>query len=449
MESKILELFYSNRYTKKQITDEIAKNMENFKVRQDLIHILDELSSEITTNEMIPIIQEMLKYEDTKNALLNDWQILVSDFSNGIGLAEVLAEDEDIKEDMKEHIEVLRDDVDWNKYLAIDKLIDIILKLDASGHGLKKLATKRILSSSAFGKEYINSLMERHETREFLGQNFQLVIQNCTNENGLKNIFYMTSQSKNFPELEDIYDKNKFLMDLYNQSIAKMESEISSVFGRNAFTSIAQTIIGTVIKNGKQEEIELELQDLSKGEPIKPLSIGGYSMVFETNEKVFKLGAEKVQFLIEKYHRRFMYPYLRKSYDDNLYIEAYEKGYADPNITNEELLMVYEELYRDGFIWLDAKKENLVRLKKDNALPEYVRQRDDTYSGFKRNLEEPITLKKGELAICDLDFIFHKDNPEFMHKNYKDFSVRIVKKLRRKLEAEEREAKNKNDDLEK
>ena len=138
MESKILELFYSNRYTKKQITDEIAKNMENFKVRQDLIHILDELSSEITTNEMIPIIQEMLKYEDTKNALLNDWQILVSDFSNGIGLAEVLAEDEDIKEDMKEHIEVLRDDVDWNKYLAIDKLIDIILKLDASGQGLKK-----------------------------------------------------------------------------------------------------------------------------------------------------------------------------------------------------------------------------------------------------------------------------------------------------------------------
>lgn len=69
MESKILEILYSNRYTKKQVVDEIAKNMKNPKVRQELIHILDELSLEITVNEMLPIVEEMLKYDDTKEAL--------------------------------------------------------------------------------------------------------------------------------------------------------------------------------------------------------------------------------------------------------------------------------------------------------------------------------------------------------------------------------------------
>ena len=62
MESKILEILYSYRYTKKQVVDEIAKHMKNPNVRQDLIHILDILPSEINTNDMILIIKEMLKY---------------------------------------------------------------------------------------------------------------------------------------------------------------------------------------------------------------------------------------------------------------------------------------------------------------------------------------------------------------------------------------------------
>lgn len=440
MESKILDIFYSNRYTKKQVADEIAKNMKNTKVRQELIHILDELSSEITVGEMLPIAEEMLKYEDTKGALLNDWQILVSDFDNGLSLVRVLIQDEEIKKDMSQHIEVLRDDVDWKKYLAMDELIDIIGKIDETGQGLEQLAIKRILSSSEYGKIYINKLLEKHETREFLKENIQEIVQKCCNDNGLRNITYMMEQFKGFPELEDIYNRNEFLINLYHKAIKKI-GEIKKLEKSEKYDckNMAEIVIGTVIKEERQEEVELELADLSKGEPIDFLSLGGFSLVFETNEKVFKLGAEKEQFLIEKYHRRFMYPILRKNYNDKLYIEAYEKGYNDPNITDEELLMVYEELYKDGFRWLDAKKENLVRLKKDMVLTEYVRQRDDTHSGFKQNSEEPIILKKGELAVCDLDYIYYKDDPEIKNGDYTDKSVDIVKEYRKKLEAEERE----------
>lgn len=443
MESKILEILYSNRYTKKQVVDEIAKNMKNPKVRQELIHILDELSLEITVNEMLPIVEEMLKYDDTKEALLNDWQILVSDFDNGLSLVKVLIQDEEIKKDMSQHIEVLRDNVDWRIRLEIDELIDVIWRIDETGKGLKQLAIKRILSSSCFGKIYINRLLDRHETREILRENIQEIMQNCCNDSGLSNIIHMVDKFKWFLELEDIYNKNKFVMDLYYKTIEKIkrerEREILKEYQKEIYKGITKNIIGTVIKEEKQEEIEMELMDLSKGKPINFLSMGAYSLVFRTNGKVFKLGIEREKFLIEKYHRRFMYPILRKNYDYNLYIEAYEAGYNDPNITDEELLMVYEELYRSGFIWLDAKKENLVRLEKDNVLSKYIKQRDDTKFGFKKSVGEDVSLKKGELAVCDLDYIYYKDDLEIKNGNCTDKSVDIIKEFRKKLEAEERE----------
>ena len=146
MESKILEILYSYRYTKKQVVDEIAKHMKNPNVRQDLIHILDILPSEINTNDMILIIKEMLKYEDTKNALLSDWQILVNDFEDGIDLFDILIKDEKIKEDIKQHPEVFKEIVLYEDLIKTYDLIDTIWEIDKRGGYLKEKLIDRIMS---------------------------------------------------------------------------------------------------------------------------------------------------------------------------------------------------------------------------------------------------------------------------------------------------------------
>lgn len=342
---------------------------------------------------MTSIIQEMLKYEDTKNVLLSNWQILVNDFDNGIDLVEVLIQDKEIKEDIRQYPEVFKENMLLENIEKNCDLIDIIWGTDKRCHDLKDELLRLILS--LWDTEFIDVLIEKQSMRDFLKHNIKDIICNCTTKCELNNSVYLIDKFKQFPELQDIYNENKFVIDLYHKAMEHIKnSENIKKYLKSTYRQMTGVIIGTIIKKEKQEEIELELGDLSKGKPIKFLSLGGYSLVFETNEKVFKLGVERAQFLIEKYHKRFMYPILRKNYEDNLYIEAFEKGDIDPNITDEELLMVYEELYKDGFRWLDARKENLVRLKKDMVLTEYVRQRDDTHSGFKQNSEEPIILKK-------------------------------------------------------
>ncbi len=437
MESKILEILYSYRYTKKQVVDEIAKHMKNPKVRQDLIHILDILPSEINTNDMILIIKEMLKYEDTKNALLSDWQILVNDFEDGIDLFDILIKDEKIKEDIKQHPEVFEEIVLYEDLIKNYDLIDTIWEIDKRGKYLKEKLIDRIMSFR--NTEFIDILIEKETMRDFIKKNINGILKNCNGNRRVTNIVYLMDKFKGFPELEDIYNKNEFVMDLYHKTVHFIKNDENfDRIEKNIYTEMTSTIFGIIIKEEKQEEIELELKDLSNGKPIEFLSLGGYSLVFQTNEKVFKLGAERAKFLIEKYHPRLMYPILRKKYNENLYIEAYEKGEIDSNITDEELLLVYEELYRTGLIWLDARKANLVRLKKDNVLPEYVRQKDDTKSGFGVNTSKHIVLKKGELVVCDLDYIYSKDDQKLISGDYIDSSDDIVKEFRKKLELEER-----------
>ncbi len=50
---------------------------------------------------------------------------------------------------------------------------------------------------------------------------------------------------------------------------------------------------------------------------------------------------------------------------------------------------------------------------KDNTLPAYLKKRDDTKYGFEEHTECLEVLKKGEVAICDLAFIYSMDSPEY------------------------------------
>ena len=247
MESKILEILYSYRYTTKQVVDEIAKHMKNPKVRQDLIHILDILPSEINTNDMILITKEMLKYEDTKNALLSDWQILVNDFEDGIDLFDILIKDEKIKEDIKQHPEVFKEIVLYEDLIKTYDLIDTIWEIDKRGEYLKEKLIDRIMSFR--NTEFIDILIEKETMRDFIKKNINGILKNCNGNRRLTNIIYLMDKFKGFPELEDIYNKNEFVMDLYHKTVHFIKNDENfDRIEKNIYTEMTSTIFGIIIK---------------------------------------------------------------------------------------------------------------------------------------------------------------------------------------------------------
>ena len=69
-----------------------------------------------------------------------------------------------------------------------------------------------------------------------------------------------------------------------------------------------------------------------------------------------------------------------------------------------------QKLREDGIIWTDAQKRNLVRLKKDNNLPDWVIKEDGAMVGFYPTDKEHIVKKKGELVVCDLSSLKYKND---------------------------------------
>ena len=180
---------------------------------------------------------------------------------------------------------------------------------------------------------------------------------------------------------------------------------------------------------------------------LKVMVIGCHSLTYDIDGKHLKLSAGINNFNIKRNHRRFLQPYIRRKLG-NIFVEVYDtQDNEHEQITDEELLEVFEELYRDGLIWADAKKENLVRLKKDNNFPEFIRQRDDTIYGFEEHTENLEVLKKGEVAICDLDYIYSIDDPVYKSGKYRKgwMSSKIIA-LKRKLKNELKNEEGKRED---
>lgn len=149
------------------------------------------------------------------------------------------------------------------------------------------------------------------------------------------------------------------------------------------------------------------------------MELGSCSLTYNINGKHLKLALDMYTPKIPRNHRRFLQPYIKKKLKSDLSVEVYDTH--DNNIqeiTDEELLEVWEELYRDGLVWEDAKKENLVRLTKENKSPEFIRQRDDTIHGFLEHTKKLGSLKEGEVAICDLDYIYSKCDPLYINGRY-------------------------------
>ena len=115
------------------------------------------------------------------------------------------------------------------------------------------------------------------------------------------------------------------------------------------------------------------------------------------------------------YHRRILQPLIRRRVlrsFKGLYVEISEYLQPDNEITDEDAYSIYKELRNDGIIWLDAKKENLGRLEKDNIVyfnePLYIKEESVGYIPETIQQDEP--LHKGDLVIIDTDFLIREQD---------------------------------------
>lgn len=189
-----------------------------------------------------------------------------------------------------------------------------------------------------------------------------------------------------------------------------------------------------------EEIAQNEMADVSD---IEYIGKGDHSNVYKLGNKVIKLGERRLTNKIP-YHRRILQPLLRRKIKNkDLYIEISEYVESDISITDEDAYLIYKELRNDGIIWLDAKRENLGRLKKDNVIhfkePLYVKKESVGY--IEETIKEEEPLHKGDLVIIDTDFLYKENDfeEEKIDKNINMYFYKIN---------EQRYQKEKNEELE-
>lgn len=187
-----------------------------------------------------------------------------------------------------------------------------------------------------------------------------------------------------------------------------------------------------------EEIAQNEMVDVSD---VEYIGKGEYSNVYKLGNKVIKLGGRRLTNKIP-YHRRILQPLLRRKIKNrDLYIEISEYVESDTSITDEDAYLIYKELRNDGIIWIDAKRENLGRLKKDNVIhfkePLYVKKESVGY--IEETIKEEEPLHKGDLVIIDTDFLYKENDfdEEKIDKNINMYFYKINEQRYQKEKTEE------------
>lgn len=126
------------------------------------------------------------------------------------------------------------------------------------------------------------------------------------------------------------------------------------------------------VANIIEELLDKQQLDISE-ENIKYIGNGGFSIVFQIGEYVFKIGMSRHDNRIKK-HRRLLQPILRTKISDDIYAEVQNLVDKDWHRQMSEaerddiVTKLKVELQKDGLIWCDDKFENVGRLLKPNRV---------------------------------------------------------------------------------
>lgn len=185
------------------------------------------------------------------------------------------------------------------------------------------------------------------------------------------------SNSKKFEELKDLI-------------IAKMIRARSETLDSKILLGISE-IVDEIANNEKVDLSDLEY-----------VGKGSIAYVYRLGNKVIKFGNTRITEKIP-YHKRILQPLIRRKIQTkpkDIYIEITEYLEKDDKITDIDAYNIYKELRNDGIIWVDAKRENLGRLKTNNEINfnENLNVKDETLGYITEREEGSTVLNKRRIS---------------------------------------------------
>ena len=369
---------YNTFYTANLIEDFFKIEGGKEKIEENLIYILQ--NPKIRIPEKRKILKSISKLENAEKYLQKNFRDLIK----------------------IENIEV-SDIVDCFKYNSNN--IKIIF------NSIEEIKKK----NENFEKEdFLLSLLQKFDFQKEDNKQYQPILRELykevlENEKCINKIPMILGKFKEIEGLKDHYEENRYIMENFYETIPTEKGPKNIIIDKQLYNRT----IGILIKEKQADKLKAimeELQGENEKERPEYASNGSFSMNYKVYGRRIKLGYDRQVFRIP-YHPRIMYPMFRQKYhftdiDEDLYIEIYEEGENEQSkITDDELVKVYLELRKEGIFWSDAHKRNLVRLKKDNKIPDYIIKNNYEMFGLKEGKEEYKELKKGEVVICDVDSI--------------------------------------------
>lgn len=244
--------------------------------------------------------------------------------------------------------------------------------------------------------EFLDDLMEYNES-EYICDNMEQIINSSDIHSLIK--------SNLLKKLKQL-DSDKFEK-LHSLIVNKM-TKVNHKFIDSTILFGLTTIVDEIANN--------ENVDISD---IEYIATGTFTDVYKLGNKVIKFGKNRLTDKIP-YHKRILQPLIRRKVSsgiNDLYIEISEYVQTDNSITDDDAYLIYKELRNDGIIWIDAKRENLGRLEKNNIAhfnePLYVK--NETVGYIPETLYGNEPLQKGDLVIIDTDFLFREDDFDVTH----------------------------------
>lgn len=244
--------------------------------------------------------------------------------------------------------------------------------------------------------EFLDDLMEYNES-EYICDNMEQIINSSDIHSLIK--------SNLLKKLKQL-DSDKFEK-LHSLIVNKM-TKVNHKFIDSTILFGLTTIVDEIANN--------ENVDISD---IEYIATGTFTDVYKLGNKVIKFEKNRLTDKIP-YHKRILQPLIRRKVSsgiNDLYIEISEYVQTDNSITDDDAYLIYKELRNDGIIWIDAKRENLGRLEKDNIAhfnePLYVK--NETVGFIPKTLYEDKPLRNGDLVIIDTDFLFREEDFDVTH----------------------------------
>ena len=424
-----------------ELFQRLIDSVDNESVRIEIANTLPELAllSERNVYKFKELLEKYMQYNDGRDAVSQKWKIIYQNCFNPVVPLEVMMADERVKIDVFENIEFL---INYGEFRDSSPLAEVVSKTEGGPHVIANNFDDFFANCLDGLSKITNPCMETPLGRRKIKDNFDRILTRfCENQwdTPVSGFFEMVRKMENFPEFKEEYDKYGYLAKVYEESsippiqfkdpmevleLAKKGYDFSEANMLSGARFIKDESFVSLLRSPDLEEKMIVLQEISKGNPYRFKSTGSTSLILQTGDKIVKVGAGRRKFEVP-YHPRIMMPYFRKRYQDGSCIEVFNYGDTkSAEITDEKLLEIYKELEDAGILWGDARKENLVVLKKDNILPDYIASDEFNVLGFLEHPRYPTNnhkpLKKGDIVVCDLDMLYVKGDPNYQRGIFDD-----------------------------